>query len=397
MTSQQREEALAFQELLLNEGLCTEEDVERRKADIESSLQESNAYTLSTLECTHGARVAWRNSIRCIGRLFWKGMHVMDKRQVQTLDEVFQALEEHIQFATNGGAIRPAITLFPPEDPVTGIAPFRILSHQLLRYAAYEQDDGTILGDPMNLKFTQECIALGWTPPTSEQRTPFDLLPVMVQTADGACHLHELSKDLVLEVTIEHPDSAPFSTLGLKWYAVPIISDMVLDIGGIRFPAAPFNGWYMETEIGARNFGDKQRYNQLEAVADVMGFDQSNERTLWRDKALVELNIAVLHSFKKAGVKLVDHHTAVEQHEQFERLEAEAGRAVTGEWSWLVPPLSGSATHVFHKEFDPTEHKPNFFYRDQVDTPASIAPQASHTTSKTDSSSASTSVCPFSS
>jgi nitric-oxide synthase len=396
MTSRQHEEALAFQDLLRKEGLCTQEDVERRKADIESSFQESNTYTLTTLECTHGARVAWRNSIRCIGRLFWKGMHVIDKRQVQTLDEVFQALEEHIQFATNGGAIRPAITLFPPEDPVTGIAPFRILSHQLLRYAAYEKDDGTILGDPMNLSFTQECIARGWTPPAPETRTPFDLLPVMVQTADGACHLHELSKDLVLEVMIEHPDSAPFSTLGLKWYAVPVISDMVLDIGGIRFPAAPFNGWYMETEIGARNFGDQQRYNQLDAVADVMGFDRSNERTLWRDKALVELNVAVLHSFKKAGVKLVDHHTAVEQHEQFERLEAESGRAVTGEWSWLVPPLSGSATSVFHKEYDATEHKPNFFYREQVDNRASSAPNAPKASNRSNNAKASPSGCPFS-
>ena len=385
MTQDQRDEAIAFQTLLLEEGLCTKKDAERRLEEIETSLAESDSYTLTTLECTHGARVAWRNSIRCIGRLFWKGMHVFDKRHVQTLEEVFQALEEHIQFATNGGAIRPAITLFPPEDPTTGTAPFRIVSHQLLRYAAYTNDDGSMLGDPMNLSFTHECIELGWKPPTPEQRTPFDLLPVMVQTADGRRHLHELPKELILEVTIEHPDSKAFSNLGLKWYAVPIISDMVLDIGGVRFPAAPFNGWYMETEIGARNFGDKQRYNQLEAVADIMGFDRSNERTLWLDKALVELNVAVLHSFKKAGVKLVDHHTAVEQHEQFERLEAEAGRAVTGEWSWLVPPLSGSATSVFHKEFDVTEHKPNFFYREQVDNRASSA------------SNASSSGCPFSS
>ncbi len=377
MTNIQRDEAIAFQDLLHKEGLSTSEEVERRKSEIQLAIDETGTYRLSSLECTHGARVAWRNSIRCIGRLFWKGMHVLDQRHVQHIDDVFAALESHIAFATNGGAIRPAITLFPPEDPKTGVAPFRIVSHQLLRYAGYTLEDGSIFGDPMNAAFTQECINLGWTPPLPEERTPFDLLPVMVETADGTRHIHKWPEGLVLQVPMEHPDSHAFSTLGLTWYAVPIISDMILDIGGVRFPAAPFNGWYMETEIGARNFGDKHRYNQLEVVADVMGFDRSSERTLWRDKALVELNVAVLHSFKKAGVKLIDHHTAVEQHEQFERLESEAGRPVTGEWSWLVPPLSGSTTSVFHREFDATEHKPNFFYRASLDKEKTASSESS--------------------
>ena len=36
----------------------------------------------------------------------------------------------------------------------------------------------------------------------------------------------------------------------MKWYGVPMISDMRLEIGGISYTAAPFNGWYMGTEIG---------------------------------------------------------------------------------------------------------------------------------------------------
>ena len=38
---------------------------------------------------------------------------------------------------------------------------------------------------------------------------------------------------------------------------------MCLEIGGICYPAAPFNGWYMGTEIGARNLADTDRYDQL--------------------------------------------------------------------------------------------------------------------------------------
>jgi nitric oxide synthase oxygenase domain/subunit len=36
---------------------------------------------------------------------------------------------------------------------------------------------------------------------------------------------------------------------------------MLFDCGGIQFPAAPFNGWYMGTEVGSRDLCDPQRYN----------------------------------------------------------------------------------------------------------------------------------------
>ena len=39
---------------------------------------------------------------------------------------------------------------------------------------------------------------------------------------------------------------------------------MLFDCGGLMFPACPFNGWYMATEIGARDLADPNRYNMLE-------------------------------------------------------------------------------------------------------------------------------------
>ena len=65
----------------------------------------------------------------------------------------------------------------------------------------------------------------------------------------------------------------------------------LLEIGGIMYTAAPFNGWYMGTEIGARNLADEGRYNKLPLIAKLMGQDTSSETTLWRDRALVELNL----------------------------------------------------------------------------------------------------------
>ncbi len=135
--------------------------------------------------------------------------------------------------------------------------------------------------------------------------------------------LNELSLDdsRIMEVALQtgadvpltHPDHAWFSDLELRWHALPVISDAALHLGGATFGCVPFNGWYMQTEIAARNLTDETRYNLLPRVAAALGLDTRHERTLWRDRALLELNVAVLHSFRQAGVKIVDHHSAARE------------------------------------------------------------------------------------
>lgn len=71
-----------------------------------------------------------------------------------------------------------------------------------------------------------------------------------------------------------------FAELGLKWFVVPMVSHMMFDCGGVQFTAAPFNGWYMCTEIGARNLCDTSRYNLLEVgsiyIAHYMPLNEDN-------------------------------------------------------------------------------------------------------------------------
>ena len=57
-----------------------------------------------------------------------------------------------------------------------------------------------------------------------------------------------------------------FEALGYKWYALPAVSGIMLDVGGLEFTAIPFNGWYMGTEIGTRDLCDPQRYNITEVT-----------------------------------------------------------------------------------------------------------------------------------
>jgi len=71
----------------------------------------------------------------------------------------------------------------------------------------------------------------------------------------------------------------------------------MLDVGGLEFTACPFNGWYMGTEIG-RDLADINRYNKLPIIAEKMGLDTMTNMSLWKDRALIELNYAILYSFQ---------------------------------------------------------------------------------------------------
>ncbi|XP_050339162.1 nitric oxide synthase-like [Bactrocera neohumeralis] len=103
-----------------------------------------------------------------------------------------------------------------------------------------------------------------------------------------------------------------FTELELRWYAVPAVSSMLFDVGGLQFTATAFSGWYMSTEIGCRNLCDVNRRNMLETIALKMNLDTRTPTSLWKDKAVVEANIAVLHSYQSHNITIVDHHTASE-------------------------------------------------------------------------------------
>jgi nitric-oxide synthase len=248
------------------------------------------------------------------------------------------------------------VTVFAAAEPEEkGI---RIWNTQLIRYAGYRAADGSILGDPGEVAFTERVMEMGWQPP--RDRSAFDVLPLVVDFPGHAPRWFELPRHAVLEVPILHPEFGWFADLGLKWHAVPAVSDRALVGGGHRFTAAPFSGYYMGTEIASRNFGDVERYHVLPVIAERMGIDRSKRSMLWKDRALVEINTAVLHSFREAGVAIVDHHTASAQFMQHVAKEEKCGREVPGDWSWLVPPMSGSACPVFHRYYDDARPEPAY-------------------------------------
>ncbi|KAG7170858.1 Nitric oxide synthase, salivary gland-like, partial [Homarus americanus] len=283
-------------------------------------MAERGTYDLTQTELVYGAKLAWRNAPRCIGRIQWSKLQVFDARYVTTASGMFEALCNHIKYGTNKGNLRSAITVFPQRTD--GKHDFRVWNPQLLSYAGYKQEDGSIIGDPINVEFTEVCQRLGWK-------------------GEGTRYKW-------------------FIELGLQWYTLPAVSNLLFDCGGLEFPAAPFNGWYMASEIGTRDLCDPQRLNILETVGVKMGLDTRSPTNLWKDKALVEVNIAVIHSFQKMNVTIMDHHSAAESFMKHFENEQKLRGGCPADWVWIVPPLSGSITPVFHQEMSLYYLKPAY-------------------------------------
>ena len=347
--------ARSFLELMRSEQRIDAESGAARLRQITHSVARTGRYSMDPTELTHACRVAWRNSSRCIGRLPWRTLTVLDVRDRESAEEIFQACVDHVRLATNGGRIKPVMSVFAAD--VDGRPRARIWNPQLIRYAGWRRSDGTVLGDPLHVGFTSVLEHLGWQP---AERTAFTVLPVAIQLGSGRPQLFELPADAVLEVPIRHPEFPWFAELGLRWHALPMVCGMSLEAGGLHYSAAPFNGWYMGTEIGARNLADTDRYDQLPVIARGLGLSTRSSTNLWRDRALLELNVAVLHSFRADGVRIVDHHSAADQFMTHLHREQEQGRETPGDWSWLVPPMSGSTTPVFHRYYATGELTPGF-------------------------------------
>jgi len=326
-----------------------------RMRQVRAEIEVYGTYRHTPAELEFAARVAWRNSSRCIGRLYWRTLRVRDRRQVSAPAQIAAECMTHLREATNGGRIRPVITVFAPDAP--GRPGPRVVNSQLIGYAGH-QTGRAVTGDPAHLEITRLAHDLGW--PASDPPGRFDLLPLIIASPGLPLARFELPRDTVLEVPLRHPDLLWFRELRLRWYAVPVISDMYLEAGGIRYPAAPFNGWYMCTEIGSRDLGDESRYNQLPEIAARMGLRTESPRTLWKDRAVTELNAAVLYSFETSGVKIADHHTESELFLAHVEQEQRHGRRCPADWSWIVPPAAGSTTPVFHRSYEDFDASPNF-------------------------------------
>jgi nitric-oxide synthase len=280
------------------------------------------------------ARHAWRMADRCVGRSGWKSLIVRDRTTLTDPDEIVADLEDHLRMTTNEGRIRPLATIYHPS--------IRFRAEQLIRYA----------GDPQYAGYAATCRRLGWR----SDGDPFDILPVVFELPDGGLHLASLDRDVILEVPIRHPTLPWFETLGLRWHAAPVISNMLLRNDGQYWPCV-FGGWYASDEIAGRDLAPMRRFNVLPMVADALGLSSDHRvEPLWRDLALGELHRGVVYSFKKSGVTFSTPQQEADRFRKHVDREHALDRPAPTDRSWLMPatnPILCSTDEI--AEYDPPE------------------------------------------
>jgi nitric-oxide synthase len=351
-------EAIEFLGTLHEERGPTGVQLRSRIADVVAEIELTGTYQHTAGELQFGAELAWRQSVRCVGRARWRNLRVRDRRHVGSVATIATELVEHITAATNGGVLRNTITIFAPDHPVAGPRA-RIWNDQLIRYAGHATTDRTVRGDPAQVGFTALVTGLGWPPPAEPGR--FDVLPWVVETWHEPPRLYLVPPQIMLEVPLHHPHHPWFADLGLRWHALPVISNMRLHIGGVDYSCAPFSGFYLGDEIATRNLGDERRYNQLPVVAAGLGLDPTDQTSMWREHAALVLNQAVLHSFRKAGVSIADGYSESKKFARFAAREEAAARPVHADWSWVNGHFGHSLGPAFHRYYDGSEPPTNFW------------------------------------
>ena len=276
------QEAISFLRVLREEGFYIGEDAfqdrldqvlgEIRAGSVKGVIRADHSYakvagtwTQTHQELEFGIRRAWRNARKCIMRSHCEELKLCDLRHITSSAEMVTELVRGVYEAFNGGLVQPTVFVFPPRK-VNARGPM-IWNHQVLQFAGYKTEDGTVVGDPMSVEVTEAIMDLGWQPPEPKGR--WDLLP-LVAMAEGDCtyiselFLHtplsssakselcvgpamiELPADLRKLVRIGHPSYATeFERLDLKWVAFPALTRLGFDIGGVQYTAAPFIGWYV--------------------------------------------------------------------------------------------------------------------------------------------------------
>ena len=104
----------------------------------------------------------------------------------------------------------------------------------------------------------------------------------------------------------------------------------MMNLGGIKYPCAPFNGWFVSIEI-CRNL--IERYQVTGALADAMKMDLND--TFLPQKISIELESAVFYSFQKKGFTIVDPMTVGKSFMTHCKRERSSGRECPAQWSWI--------------------------------------------------------------
>ena len=334
---------------------------DERVAEALSTMEATGDYEHTFDELSWAAKTAWRNAPRCVGRNLWKTLTVVDERNALSCKDIFDAICKNLRLAYNGGQINPSAVVFrqryTKDKDTSGI---RVWNGVLLAFAGFVKENGDIIGDPKNVYLANLAKSLGWKP----KKGPFELLPIMISDANQNTEIFELPDDIKgYMVNITHPTEPEITRLDLRWYAIPSVSSMMLEAGGIQYTCSQIAGFFQDTEISVMNLLAESRYNLMEPIGRALKLDVSMNSTYWKCTVATELTRAVYHSFKLARVSMTDHFTLADNFNSFMKEEVKTRGGCPTDWLWVVPPMSGGLVPTFHHEYLRYALSPSYEYQ----------------------------------
>ena len=333
-----------------------------RIGEVRTLMKVDGNYEHTFDELSWAAKTAWRNAPRCAGRNLWKTLHVVDERAALHCKEIFDAICKNLRLAFNGGLVEPSAVIFRQRfrGSCQNKLGIRVWNGTVLSFAGFLKENGDIVGDPKNVDLTNLAKSFGWTPKVGK----FVLLPLMITDAYEHIEIFELPEDIKgYIVDISHPTEPDITNLGLKWYAIPSVSSMMLEAGGVQYTCTQIAGFFQDTEVSVLNLLAESRYNLMESIGRKLNLDVSANTTYWKCKVALELTKAVYHSFVKARVSMVDHITMAENFSCFMKEEVRKRGGCPADWIWVVPPMSSGLTRVFHQEMLRYTLSPSYEYQ----------------------------------
>ena len=332
-----------------------------RVSEVLISLELTGDYEHTIDELSWAAKTAWRNAPRCVGRDIWKTLRVTDERSAVTCREIFEATCKNMRMAYNGGKINPSAIAFRQRNRKDKDKPgIRVWNNVLLGFAGFVKDNGEVIGDPKNVYMTDLALSLGWLP----KREKFEMLPLIITDTHQNTELFEFPDDIKgYTVEISHPTEPEITKLGLKWYAIPSVSSMMLEAGGIQYTCCQIAGFFQDTEISVMNLLAESRYNLLEPIGRALKLDVSKNSTYWKCTVATELTKAVYDSFSLAHVSMTDHLTLAQNFHSFMKEEIRTRGGCPADWIWVVPPMSSGLVPTFHQEMIRYSLSPSYEYQ----------------------------------
>ena len=89
-------EAKNFIQTMYTELNYKPEVITQRLIEVENEINQTGTYYHTQQELEYGAKMAWRNSNRCIGRFYWQSLTVKDAREIDREQDFINTIENHI-------------------------------------------------------------------------------------------------------------------------------------------------------------------------------------------------------------------------------------------------------------------------------------------------------------